>query len=181
MTSMRTAPFEPPQAIASSRANPHQRRITFDFLMDESRVLIRLACSTAPSLFAALGIVLTLAEGCARSVGPTAIGTLGPGTDTVAVMRLRPGVESSSCRRWILGIPVGGVDADDSVAALLTELLSQEPDATVLSEAEIRWEHLAAGIYERQCVTLRGVLGRTMRTITIPGDADVHGHHGHSH
>jgi hypothetical protein len=114
-----------------------------------------------------------------RSVGPTSVGMLGLGSDAPAVMRLKPDAEASSCRRWILGIPVSGVGSDDPITPLLNELLSREPEATVLSEADVRWEHLAVGLYERQCVTLRGVLGRTMRTITIPGTTDAHGHHQH--
>jgi hypothetical protein len=125
--------------------------------------------------------MLALTQACTRSVGPTAIGTLGPGGEELGVMRLRPQVEASSCRRWILGIPVSGTFPDDPVAPLVMELLSRDPDATVLSEADLRWEHLTVGFYERQCVTVRGVLGRTMRTITIPGGMDVHGQHGHSH
>jgi hypothetical protein len=114
-------------------------------------------------------------------MGPTALGTLGPGGDELAVMRLRPDVEASSCRRWVLGIPLDGPPSDDPVAPLITQLLSGDPEATLLSEATVRWEHLAAGIYERQCVTLHGVLGRPMRTITIPAGPDAHGGHGHMH
>ena len=133
----------------------------------------------APWMFAALVILAGLLSSCARSVGPTTLGTLGPGGDELAVMRLRPGVEASSCRRWILGIPLDGDSARDPLSPMLKELLSRDPEATVLSEADIRWDHLTLGVFERQCVTVRGVLGRTMRTITIPGGADAHGHHGH--
>lgn len=105
------------------------------------------------------------------------LGTLGPGTDQVAVMRLRPGVEASSCRRWILGIPTGEPLADDPIAPLVAELLVRDAEATLLSEADVRWDHLALGVYERQCVVVRGVLGRTMRTITIPSGAGAHAHH----
>ena len=114
-------------------------------------------------------------------MGPAALGTLGPGGEDLAVMHLRPDVEASSCRRWILGIPLDGTQVDDPVAPLVAQLLSADPDATVLSEAMVHWEHLSAGIYERQCVTVHGVLGRPMRTITIPAGADVHGGHPHMH
>ena len=36
-------------------------------------------------------------------------------------MRLRPDVEASSCRRWVLGIPIDGPKPDDPVAALQAE------------------------------------------------------------
>jgi hypothetical protein len=39
---------------------------------------------------------------------------------------------------------------------------------------------LSVGLYERQCVTVRGVLDRPIRTITIPSGG-THGHHGHQH
>jgi hypothetical protein len=92
-------------------------------------------------------------------------------------MRLRPDVEASSCRRWVLGIRIDGSQQDDPVAALVEELLAREPEATLLSDAEVRWDHLSLGIYERQCVVVRGSLGRAMRTITIPSGAG--GHHPH--
>ena len=44
-----------------------------------------------------------------------------------------------------------------AVAALVAELLAQEPEATLLSEADVRWDQLSLGIYERQCVVIRGV------------------------
>ena len=113
-------------------------------------------------------------------MGPTAIGTLGPGDGAPAVMRLRPDVEATACRRWILGVPLGGENADDPVAPLVAQLLARDPEATVLSEANIRWEHLSVGLYERQCVTVGGVLARPIRTITIPSGGS-HGHHGHEH
>jgi len=132
-------------------------------------------------MFAAFALMLAAASGCTRAMGPTALGTLGPGSEEPAVMRLRPDVEASTCRHWILGIPLDDPQLDDPVAPLVTQLLSGDPDATVLSEAAVRWDHLSAGIYERQCVTVHGVLGRPMRTITIPAGADVHGGHGHMH
>ena len=124
---------------------------------------------------AATLLSLASSAGCMRYAGPTAIGTLGPGAGELAVMRLRPDVEASSCRRWILGVPVGDT-SDDPVGEIVAELLAREPDATVLSDADVRWDHMALGLYERQCVTVRGVLGRTMPTITIPTGADAHGH-----
>jgi len=102
------------------------------------------------------------------------VGTLGPDAEQLAVMRLQPDAEASSCRRWILGIPLGGRQLDDPIAPLVAELLAREPDATVLADADVRWDHLSLGVYERQCVVVRGILGRTMRTITIPGG---HAHH----
>jgi hypothetical protein len=96
------------------------------------------------------------------------------------MMRLRPDVEATACRRWVAGIPLGGKTADDPVAPLVSQLLSRDPEATALSEANVRWEHLSVGLYERQCVTVRGVLARPIRTITIP-TGGTHGHHGHQH
>jgi hypothetical protein len=132
---------------------------------------------TAP-LFAALVLApALLVTACTRSLGPTPVGTLGSGTEEAAVMRLRPDVQASSCRRWILGIPIDGSQPEDPVTALVTGLLAQEPEATLLSEADVRWDHLSLGIYERQCIAVRGNLGRAMRTITIPSGAG--GHHPH--
>jgi hypothetical protein len=91
-------------------------------------------------------------------------------------MRLQPGVEASSCRRWILGVPIDAPLPDDPIAPLVDELLSRNAEATLLSEANVRWDHLALGVYERQCVVVGGVLARTMRTITIPSGAG-HAHH----
>jgi hypothetical protein len=124
-------------------------------------------------------LAIAIAPGCTRTTGPAAIGTLGPGTEDLAVMRLRPDVAATSCRRWVVGIPLDDHGAGDPVAPLVARLLSGDPEATVLSEADVRWEHLSAGLYERQCVTVRGVLARPIRTITIPsGEKD---HHGHEH
>jgi hypothetical protein len=145
--------------------------------MTDSRFRIRSACSTAPLAWAALAAAL--ASGCTRATGPTALGALGPGAEDLAVMRLRPDAEATSCRRWIVGIPLDGDRDADPVAPLVTRLLSGDSEATVLSEADVRWEHFSAGVYERQCVTVRGVLARPIRTITIP--TDMHDHHGHEH
>ena len=129
---------------------------------------------TAPRWAAFALLPAALVVGCARSLGPTPVGTLGPGAEQVAVMRLRPDVEASSCRRWFLGIPIDRSQSDDPVAPLVAELLARDPEATLLSEADIRWDHLSLGVYERQCVVVHGVLGRAMRTITIPSG---HAHH----
>src|SRR5262245_29501533 len=122
--------------------------------MADARSRIRSACSTPWLAWAALALVL--ASGCTRATGPTALGALGPGTEDLAVMRLRPDVEATSCRRWILGIPLDGDQADDPVPPLVAQLLAGDSEATVLDEANVRWEHLSAGVYERQCVTVRG-------------------------
>jgi hypothetical protein len=130
-------------------------------------------------MFAALVVLTSLIAGCTRSTGPSALGTLGPGVEELALMRLRSDVEATSCRRWFLGVPLDR-DAGDPIAPMVTELLSRDAEATVLGEADVRWEHLSLGLFERQCVTVRGVLGRPIRTITIPG-AGAHDHHGHEH
>ena len=70
-----------------------------------------------------------------------------------------------------------GGEVNDPVAPMVSELLSRDPDATVLSEADVRWEHLSLVLFERQCVRIRGVLGRPIRTITIPDAAGAHRHH----
>ena len=125
-------------------------------------------------------LALGLAAGCTGTMGPAALGTLEPGSDPPAVMRLRPDVSATTCRRWILGVPLGADVADDPLAPLVAELLARDPEATLLSEADVRWEHLSVGVYERQCVIVRGVLARPIRTITIPSGG-MHEHHGHEH
>lgn len=111
-------------------------------------------------------------------MGPASLGTLGPGADTLAVMRLRPDVEASSCRHWIFGVPL---DSDrradeDLVASMVTELLSRDPEANVFSEGSVQWDRFCMGFYERQCIMVHGVLARTIRTVTIPLGADPHDH-----
>src|SRR5687767_11542880 len=134
---MRTSPVDEPHAQTATSASSSSRCATTR--MNESRVLIRSASSTARPRWAALA--LALAAGCTGGMGPAGIGTLGAGNETPAVMRLQPDVSATVCQRWILGIPLGPDDAGDPVAPLVAELLSRDAEATLLNEADIRWEH----------------------------------------
>jgi len=86
-------------------------------------------------------------------------------------MRLRPNAAATSCRRWFAGVLLHA-DPDDPVQ----HLLATEREANVLSEGTVQVEEFSVGPYVRQCVTFRGVLARTIRTITIPA-RETHHHH----
>jgi hypothetical protein len=96
-------------------------------------------------------------------------------------MRLRPDAEAFACRRWLFGVPIGSSASRDAhpPATLVAHVLGREPDANALADAEVRWDSFDVGVYERQCITVRGAISRSIRTVTIPAGAHPHEHHEH--
>lgn len=120
-----------------------------------------------------LALLALVGSACTRTTAPLPLGSLIPDPETVAVMRLRPDAAATTCRRWFAGVLLDA-DPDDPVQ----RLLATEREANVLGEGTVQVEEFSVGPYVRQCVTIRGVLARTIRSITIPaGEAHHHHHH----
>ena len=118
-------------------------------------------------LLGALGLT-----GCTTSLGT--VGLVRPDAEAVGVKLLRPGVSGRSCRASVMGFPLSGKEPGlrDALAAIAA--LDAEGDVVV--NAEVRWEHLVTGLYNRRCIEVRGDLARTTPTIILPAPP---GHHGH--
>ena len=118
---------------------------------------------------------LVVSAGCGRALGP--IGLLAAEEDVAGVKLLRPGVLARSCQGAILGVPLSSTPP--TVKEALRQLLATDPEANVVTNAEVAVEQFTSGLYNRCCVTVRGNLGRLIPTVTLPAPAG-HGAHGHS-
>jgi hypothetical protein len=102
--------------------------------------------------------------GCGASLGTA--GVLLPDADGVGVKLLHPGVSGRSCRASIVGIPLA--DGDPSLREATARVLALDAEGNALTDAEVRWEHLVTGLYNRRCIEVRGNLVRTISSVTIP-------------
>jgi len=102
--------------------------------------------------------------GCSASLGSA--GVLLPDADAVGVKLLRPGVSAQSCRVSIVGIPLDA--GDPSLQEATARMLALDAEANALTDADVRWEHVVTGLYNRRCIEVRGNLVRTISSVTIP-------------
>ena len=123
----------------------------------------------AGPLLAAIGL-----SGCAASLGT--VGLVRLDADEVGLKLLRPGVTGHSCRVSLLGVPLtaGAPDLREAIA----EILALDREGNVVANAEVRWERLVTGIYNRRCLEVHGDLARTVSIIRLPAPP---AHPGHPH
>ena len=114
-----------------------------------------------------------LLVGCGTTRGPA--GYLGASPDAIGTKLLIPQVTARSCRTSVLGVTVG--DGTASLAASVAELLRRDPEANVVTNAEITWQTVVTGVYNRQCIELRGDVARLTSTIVLPMPDMPSGHH----
>jgi hypothetical protein len=107
--------------------------------------------------------VLALA-GCATSLGTA--GVLVPDADALGVKLLHPGVSGRSCRASIIGVPLE--DGSPSLREAMARALALDSEANALTDADVRWERVVTGLYNRRCVAVSGNLVRTISSVTIP-------------
>ena len=112
----------------------------------------------------ALLLVAAVVSGCTSSLGTA--GVLLPDADAVGVKLLRPGVSGRSCRASIVGIPLD--DGSPSLGEAMARVLALDAEGDALTNADVRWERVVTGLYNRRCVEVRGNLVRTISTVTIP-------------
>jgi hypothetical protein len=124
----------------------------------------------AGSVASLLSILLI---GC--SGGLASVNVLQPKFDTFGVKLLRPDVAGRSCRTSILGMP--RQPGDPEVQEAIAQILALDAEGDVVTDAHIGSERIITGVYNRRCVWVRGNLGRTIRTITLPMPASHEGHH----
>jgi hypothetical protein len=118
-------------------------------------------------------LLLLACLGCAGSTSRLELLTARPGV--VGLKLLYPGVEARSCAASVLGIGPPAPRVEDVVA----RLLARDDEAQVLADAEVRWDVLLTGLYNRRCVSVRGDLARPTSTLLLPAPAG--GHAGHHH
>jgi hypothetical protein len=111
--------------------------------------------------------------GCSTRLG--SVNVLQPKFDPFGVKLLSPNVAGRSCRTSILGVPLQ--PGDPEVQEAIAQILAIDAEGDVVTDAQIGSEHLVTGVYNRRCVWIRGSLGRTIRTITLPMPASHQGHH----
>jgi hypothetical protein len=119
-----------------------------------------------------LGAALVLSA-CSTSLGP--VGVLGVSSDALGIKLLRPGVAGRSCRSSVLGLPLRAGHPEMQEA--LGEILALDREGNVVIDAEVSEERFATGIYNRHCLRVRGDLGRTIPTVTLPAPPGHHAHH----
>jgi hypothetical protein len=106
----------------------------------------------------------TALAGCSTSLG--SVGALVPDAGGVGSKLLRPGVSGRSCRASIAGLPLAAGEPD--LREAVAQVLALDAEANALANAEVRWDRLVTGVYNRRCVEVRGDLVRTVSTLTIP-------------
>ena len=111
--------------------------------------------------------------GCSSGLG--SINVFQPKFDTFGVKILRPGVTGRSCRTSIFGLPVQR--GDPEIQEAIAHILALDAEGDVVTDAHVGSEHIVTGVYNRRCVWVRGNLGRTIRTITLPMPASHPRHH----
>jgi hypothetical protein len=120
----------------------------------------------------ATAAVLALA-GCGASV--SRVGLLGADPDLVGIKLLRPNVTGRSCRSSVLGVPTQA--GSPSIEEALGQLLALDEEGNLVSHAEVRWQRLVTGVYNRTCVEVHGDLARGVTTVVLPMPGHEH-HHG---
>ncbi len=98
--------------------------------------------------------------GCSASLG--SMGVLLPEASSVGLKVLRPGVRGRSCRASIAGLPLDAGEPE------LREAVAQVLALDALTNAEVRWQRLVTGLYNRRCVEVRGDLARVVPSVTLP-------------
>jgi hypothetical protein len=121
-------------------------------------------------------MALLVGVGCGSALGP--VDPIAPEPEATAVKLLRPGAVARVCSSSFLGIPLGTerVDMRDALA----RVLALDGEGDVVTNAEVRVQRVMTGVYNRQCVEVRGDLARTIRTITVPSLHEP-GEQGHDH
>ena len=111
------------------------------------------------------GLVVT---GCsASSVGE--VGLLMRAPDAVGTKLLRPEAAARSCQSFVLGLPMGpDISLDDAVE----RILALDSEGNAIANVHLSWSRLRAGLYDRDCLEVRGDLVRTISTVTLPHHAD---------
>ena len=116
---------------------------------------------------------LVVLAGCTTRLGDAPLLARDP--DLVGTKLLRPGAVGRSCHTTVLGLATGAGAGtlDEAMAAIL----SQDDEGNVVSAASVSEERVTTGVFNRHCVVVRGDLGRTVTTLTLPAPAGHH--HGH--
>ena len=109
-------------------------------------------------------LVAAVIGGCGTSLGTA--GVLLPDADAVGVKLLHPGAVGRSCRASIVGIPLD--EGDPSLEEATARVLALDAEGNALTNADVRWERVVTGLYNRRCVEVRGNLVRTISSLTIP-------------
>jgi hypothetical protein len=111
-------------------------------------------------------LCVTAVAGCTTRIGSAPL--LAREVDLVATKLLRPGVIGRSCGATILGIPVGG--SEGTLNEALARVLAQDIEGNVVTEAVILEERITTGLVNWRCLIMRGDLGRSITTITVPAE-----------
>jgi len=122
-----------------------------------------------------LAVLLTALAlaGCTSSLGT--VGVIRREPEDVGVKLLRPGVTGRSCRASVMGLPLSG--SEPGLQEALRRIVELDAEGDVVLNAEVRWERVVSGLYNRRCIEVRGDLARTIRTITLPMPPEHRGHH----
>jgi len=102
--------------------------------------------------------------GCSASLGT--MGVLLPEASSVGLKVLRPGVRGRSCRASIAGLPLDA--GEPELREAVAQVLALDPEGNALTNAEVRWQRLVTGLYNRRCVEVSGDLARTVPSVTLP-------------
>ncbi len=120
------------------------------------------------TLAAALGTI-----GCSARVA-TLPGVLGPEAYPPAMV-LATGATGEDCGTSILFVPLRRASLADAAARAIASV----PEATLLIDVEVRTTGLVTGVYNRECVHVKGSAAKLVSSVSVPMPAGHHGHHDH--
>lgn len=118
-------------------------------------------------------LCVTALAGCTTQLGSAPL--LARDAGLVGTKLLRPGTSGRSCCTTVLGIPVAG--GAGTLDEALARVLAQDVEGNVVTEVVMHEERITTGLVNWRCLIVRGDLGRSIPTITVPA-SDRHRGHG---
>lgn len=114
---------------------------------------------------------MAILDACSMPVARFGVVTTDP--DVIGIKLLRPNVRARSCRATVFAIPLAR--GEPSVDEAMRELEALDSETNAITNAEVAWDRIVTGVYNRTCVEIHGDLGRVISTVIVP----VPGHGSH--
>jgi hypothetical protein len=105
-----------------------------------------------------------LVSGCSASMGELSL--VSSREAEWPVMALAAGVEGSDCVSSVLFVPLRG--RVPSVQAAAARAIASVPEGELLTDAAVTVDAVSTVVFNRQCVRVRGTVGRLVRVIHLP-------------
>lgn len=109
--------------------------------------------------------------GCWSDMGTIPVATLD--RDIAGVKMIRPGVVARACRSGVIGIRSGS----EPLEAAMRRILAVDPEGNAVTDVRVRTTSIRTGLYDRECVEVRGNLARLTPVVLLPAAGEHGAHH----